>query len=98
MRLTNSDVMSGYPSGATRAEPCDDQNRPYYRTDSNVTRAQMSKCVDIARKAPGTSNLASPIAYAFIIADSTVASGTPNVSATYNDTSERIEISIAGEP
>ncbi|MDQ3930221.1 MAG: S-layer homology domain-containing protein [Chloroflexota bacterium] len=51
--LYMQDIISGYPCGTTPAEPCDDQNRPYYRPASDVTRAQMTKFVDLARKQPG---------------------------------------------
>jgi subtilisin len=44
MRLTNRGVMSGYPCGGP-GEPCDDQNRPYFRWGNNVTRGQASKIV-----------------------------------------------------
>jgi hypothetical protein len=45
----------------------------------------------------GTSNLATPIAYAFIGSDGTVFSGTPNVSCSWNGTSDQYEITISGE-
>ena len=44
MRLTNRGVMSGYPCGGV-GEPCDTQNRPYFRWGANVTRGQASKIV-----------------------------------------------------
>lgn len=44
MRLTNLGVMSGYPCGGPE-EPCDDQNRPYFRPYNDVTRGQASKIV-----------------------------------------------------
>lgn len=44
MRLTNLGVMSGYPCGG-EGEPCDPQNRPYFRPYNNVTRGQASKIV-----------------------------------------------------
>ena len=44
MRLTNRGVMSGYPCGGV-GEPCDAQNRPYFRWGNNVTRGQASKIV-----------------------------------------------------
>jgi len=44
MRLTNLGIMSGYPCGGP-GEPCDDQNRPYFRPFNNVTRGQASKIV-----------------------------------------------------
>ena len=44
MRLTNLGVMSGYPCGGP-GEPCDSENRPYFRPFNNVTRGQASKIV-----------------------------------------------------
>jgi hypothetical protein len=45
----------------------------------------------------GTMNRATPIAYAFINSDGTVASGTPNVSCTWDAGSAQYEITIDGE-
>jgi hypothetical protein len=47
MRLTNRDVMGGYPCGTqdSRSGACDGQNRPYFRPGANVTRGQSSKIV-----------------------------------------------------
>jgi hypothetical protein len=44
MRLTNRGVMSGYPCGGP-GEPCDDQDRPYFRWGNPVTRGQAAKIV-----------------------------------------------------
>jgi hypothetical protein len=44
MRLTEQEVISGYDCGG-EGEPCDDQNRPYFRPYNNVTRGQTSKIV-----------------------------------------------------
>jgi hypothetical protein len=44
MRLTNRNVMSGYPCGG-EGEPCDSENRPYFRWANPVTRGQASKIV-----------------------------------------------------
>ena len=44
MRLTNRSVMSGYPCGGP-GEPCDPQDRPYFRWGNPVTRGQASKIV-----------------------------------------------------
>ncbi|HET9495709.1 MAG TPA: S-layer homology domain-containing protein, partial [Chloroflexia bacterium] len=44
MRLSNRGVMGGYPCGGV-GEPCDPQNRPYFRWANNVTRGQASKIV-----------------------------------------------------
>ena len=45
----------------------------------------------------GTSNRATPIAYAFISKNGSVASGTPNVSSTWNAVGKLYEITISGE-
>jgi hypothetical protein len=53
---------------------------------------------DITREyTVGTSDLATPIAYAFINSGGSVASGTPNVSATWSATYSRYEITISAE-
>jgi hypothetical protein len=44
MRLTELGVMSGYPCGG-EGEPCDEEDRPYFRLFSNVTRGQAAKIV-----------------------------------------------------
>jgi hypothetical protein len=44
MRLTSRGVMGGYGCGG-QGEPCDPQNRPYFRPQNNVTRGQASKIV-----------------------------------------------------
>jgi hypothetical protein len=44
MRLTSRGVMSGYPCGGP-GEPCDTENRPYFRWGNPVTRGQASKIV-----------------------------------------------------
>ncbi|HKP52779.1 MAG TPA: S-layer homology domain-containing protein [Chloroflexia bacterium] len=41
-QLTALGVMGGYPCGGP-GEPCDSENRPYFRPNNNVTRAQASK-------------------------------------------------------
>ncbi|HUS16204.1 MAG TPA: S-layer homology domain-containing protein, partial [Chloroflexia bacterium] len=43
-RLAALNVISGYTCGGP-GEPCDGQNRPYYRWTSNVTRNQAAKIV-----------------------------------------------------
>lgn len=45
MRLTELGVMSGYECGSIEGEPCDSENRPYFRPFNNVTRGQASKIV-----------------------------------------------------
>jgi hypothetical protein len=47
-----SGIVSGYPCGGP-GEPCGPELKPYYRPGAYVTRAQMSKFVDLARKQPG---------------------------------------------
>jgi glycosidase len=47
-RLTAHNVMSGYPCGTRADEPCDGQNRAYFRPGANATRAQLSKIVSNA--------------------------------------------------
>jgi subtilisin family serine protease len=43
-RLANQGVISGYPCGSP-GETCDDQDRPYFRPNENVTRGQTAKIV-----------------------------------------------------
>lgn len=43
-RLAQRGVMGGYPCGGT-PEPCDTQDRPYFRPSNPVTRAQSAKIV-----------------------------------------------------
>jgi len=43
-RLADRGVITGYPCGGA-GEPCDPQNRPYFRWGFNVTRGQASKIV-----------------------------------------------------
>jgi len=53
---------------------------------------------DITREyTAGTSDLATPIAYAFINSGGSVASGTPNVTVSWSATYSRYEITISGE-
>jgi hypothetical protein len=42
-------VVSGYPCGGA-GEPCDGQNRPYFRPSNNVTRGQIAKIVSNGSK------------------------------------------------
>jgi hypothetical protein len=46
-RLTARNVMSGYPCGGA-GEPCDGQNRAYFRPGANATRGQLAKIVSNA--------------------------------------------------
>jgi hypothetical protein len=45
----NDGIVSGYACGGV-GEPCDSENRPYYRLGASVTRGQMSKFADLGRK------------------------------------------------
>ena len=42
-------IIGGYPCGGA-GEPCDADNRPYYRPANLVSRQQMSKFVDLGRR------------------------------------------------
>lgn len=44
-RLTACGAMGGYPCGTRPSEPCDDQDRPYFRWAADITRGQASKIV-----------------------------------------------------
>jgi hypothetical protein len=50
-RIYQQDLVSGYPCGGP-GELCDPFNRPYYRPVNNVTRQQMAKFIDNARRLP----------------------------------------------
>ncbi|HEY0069925.1 MAG TPA: S-layer homology domain-containing protein [Chloroflexia bacterium] len=50
-RLYRQNVVTGYSCGGL-SEPCDAENRPYYRPGAGVTRQQMAKFVDNARRLP----------------------------------------------
>ena len=43
-RLSTLNVMGGYPCGGP-GEPCDSENRPYFRWAANATRGQTAKIV-----------------------------------------------------
>lgn len=47
MRLTNRNVMGGYPCGTQELNsgPCDSEDRPYFRPANEVTRGQAAKIV-----------------------------------------------------
>lgn len=51
-RIYQQDLVAGYPCGGP-GEPCDPDNRPYYRPADTVTRQQMAKFIDGARRLPG---------------------------------------------
>jgi hypothetical protein len=44
-RLTGRGVMGGYPCGSSPGEPCDDQDRAYFRWAADIARGQASKIV-----------------------------------------------------
>jgi hypothetical protein len=46
-RLADREVMTGYPCGGP-GEPCDGQNRPYFRPNAGATRGQLTKIVSNA--------------------------------------------------
>jgi hypothetical protein len=50
-RIYQQDLVTGYPCGGL-GEPCDPESRPYYRPVNNVTRQQMAKFIDNARRLP----------------------------------------------
>lgn len=50
-RIYQQDLVTGYACGGA-GEPCDPNNRPYYRPVNNVTRQQMAKFIDNARRLP----------------------------------------------
>jgi hypothetical protein len=47
-RLSNREVMAGYPCGQNPGEPCDGENRPYFRPGNGATRGQLTKIVSNA--------------------------------------------------
>ena len=58
-------IIGGYPCGGT-GEPCDADNRPYYRPANLVSRQQMSKFVDLGRR-----NIADAISLSLHMTNST---------------------------
>jgi hypothetical protein len=51
-RIYVQGLVTGYACGGL-GEPCDAQNRPYYRPGATVSRQQMAKFLDQARSQPG---------------------------------------------
>ena len=47
-RLAGRDVMAGYNCGVDPNEPCDSENRPYFRPGNGATRGQLTKIVSNA--------------------------------------------------
>ncbi len=67
----------------------------YLQTATNATLANLTVTGAINGSfTNGTSNRATPIAYAQITPEGTVQSGTPNVSASYNAIFKRYEITL----
>jgi hypothetical protein len=60
-RLADREVMAGYPCGGAN-EPCDDQDRPYFRPGNGATRGQLTKIVS---NAAGFSDTIPPGQYTF---------------------------------
>ncbi len=58
-------IIGGYPCGGA-GEPCDADNRPYYRPANLVSRQQMSKFVDLGRR-----NIADAIGISLHLTDTT---------------------------
>jgi hypothetical protein len=50
-RIYRQDLVSGFPCGGP-GEPCDAENRPYYRPAAVVSRQQMAKFIDNSRRLP----------------------------------------------
>src|SRR4051812_16971652 len=58
-------IIGGYACGST-VEPCiPPTNRPYYRPNNNVTRAQMAKYADLGRR-----NIADALGHSLVMTDS----------------------------
>ena len=54
--------MAGYACGVDPNEPCDDQNRPYFRPGNGATRGQLTKIVS---NAAGFDDTIPPTQYTF---------------------------------
>jgi hypothetical protein len=61
-RLASREVMSGYACGIDPNEPCDDQDRPYFRPNAGATRGQLTKIVS---NAAGITATIPPTQYTF---------------------------------
>ena len=48
LMMNRPGAMSGYQCGTNLSEPCDPQNRPYFRPGNPLTRGQTSKIVSSA--------------------------------------------------
>ncbi|MDQ5825682.1 MAG: hypothetical protein M3441_15930 [Chloroflexota bacterium] len=87
--VSNAEIATGYTCGGP-GEPCDAENRPYYRPGDAVTRGQMAKFVDNARHKPGiyidTSTFATPLyvrTTAFGAAGKAIYASSPQGDAVY---------------
>jgi hypothetical protein len=65
-RLADRDVMAGYDCGLDPNEPCDSENRPYFRPGNGATRGQLTKIVS---NAAGFSDTIPPTQYTFADVD-----------------------------
>ncbi|MGI8587591.1 MAG: S-layer homology domain-containing protein [Chloroflexia bacterium] len=52
-RMASRGLISGYNCGGPN-EPCDSQNRPYFRPNTNITRGQIAKVIANAKGLSGT--------------------------------------------
>jgi hypothetical protein len=73
-RIYRQDLVTGYACGGP-GEPCDAYNRPYYRPAAVVSRQQMAKFIDNARRLPQIridepSN--NPLIYTYNISDTAI--------------------------
>jgi hypothetical protein len=53
-RLYTAGAIGGYNCGTVPTEPCDSQNRPYFRWSNNANRGQISKIISEAKGLTGT--------------------------------------------
>jgi hypothetical protein len=75
--IYTAQIVSGYACGGP-GEPCGPNNLPYYRPGSFVTRSQMAKFADLARKQPGIA-VTSSLTDVVPIMASTSAAGLPSI-------------------
>jgi hypothetical protein len=74
-RLTGRAIINGYPCGGT-GEPCvPPGNLPYFRPNTNITRGQLSKIVDLCRQQPPPTP--TPTATPTVTGTPPTATGTP---------------------
>jgi hypothetical protein len=53
-RLSRRGHMGGYPCGTMPSEPCNTDNKPYFRPTASATRGQLAKIVASAAQITGT--------------------------------------------